>query len=82
MNIRLKINLFHSILAHLEQEFLIELIDICYLIPHNYYNATRDGHIFLETMKSWRANKTFVNDAVIFVKIGRWTNSVKDCSEK
>ena len=58
MNIRIKINLFYSILAHLEQEFLIELIDICYLIPHNYY-ATRDGHILFGTNEKLESKQNF-----------------------
>ena len=35
------------------------------------------GIFFLEQMKSWRANKTFVNDGVIFIEIDRWTNSLR-----
>ena len=58
MNIRLKINLFYNILTHLEQEFLIELIDICYLIPHNNY-ATRDGNIFFGTNEKLESKQNF-----------------------
>ena len=35
------------------------------------------GIFFLEQMKSWKANKTFVNDGVIFIEIDRWTNSLR-----